>query len=247
MATIAIGDVHGNYRALDDLLTTLKPEIVAGDVVVFLGDYIDRGPNTRGCIDRLLVLEDEIDADVVYLCGNHDDWLLRTRRDHTRHTWLFATDPFQTILSYSVEAAEALREATSRAAAQLFEENYPLPYELFFDCVPESHIKWLEALHPFHQTVDCFCSHGGVDPGVADLRTQTRHALIWGGNGFPERYEGTEIVVYGHRNNALVGDDGWPLPRIVGRTIGIDTISHGVLTAVRLPDRRVFQSARYEH
>ena len=40
--------------------------------------------------------------------------------------------------------------------------------------------------------------------------------------------------------------DGWPAPMIVGRTIGVDTISHGVLTAVRLPDQRVFQSARHE-
>jgi hypothetical protein len=52
--------------------------------------------------------------------------------------------------------------------------------------------------------------------------------------------------VYGHRNNAVVSADGWPSPAILGRTIGIDTISHGVLTAVRLPDGRVFQSARFK-
>ena len=55
-----------------------------------------------------------------------------------------------------------------------------------------------------------------------------------------------EVVVYGHWNNATLNADGWPAPTIVGRTLGIDTISHGVLTAVRLPDQRVFQSARYE-
>jgi len=40
--------------------------------------------------------------------------------------------------------------------------------------------------------------------------------------------------------------EGWPAPRVVGRTIGIDTIKHGVLTAIRLPDARLFQSARYD-
>jgi hypothetical protein len=52
--------------------------------------------------------------------------------------------------------------------------------------------------------------------------------------------------VYGHWDNAALEADGWPAPKIVGRTIGLDTIAHGVLTAVRLPDQRVFQSARYE-
>jgi hypothetical protein len=53
-------------------------------------------------------------------------------------------------------------------------------------------------------------------------------------------------VLYGHRNNADVDSRGWPNPRIIGNTIGLDTIAHGVLTAMRMPDRTVFQSARYE-
>jgi diadenosine tetraphosphatase ApaH/serine/threonine PP2A family protein phosphatase len=69
---------------------------------------------------------------------------------------------------------------------------------------------------------------------------------MWGAGSFPHGYDGAEVVVYGHRNNAALNADGWPAPMIVGRTIGVDTISHGVLTAVRLPDQRVFQSARYE-
>ena len=54
VATIAIGDVHGNRAALDDLLTRLEPDLEASDTVVFLGDYIDRGPDSKGCIDRIL-------------------------------------------------------------------------------------------------------------------------------------------------------------------------------------------------
>jgi hypothetical protein len=70
--------------------------------------------------------------------------------------------------------------------------------------------------------------------------------LIWGASGFSEQYDGPETVVYGHRNNAVLNAEGWPSPAMIGQTIGIDTISHGVLTAVRLPDGRVFQSARWE-
>lgn len=55
MATIAIGDVHGNRAALDDLLARLEGELDVDDTVVFLGDYIDRGPDSKGCIDSILL------------------------------------------------------------------------------------------------------------------------------------------------------------------------------------------------
>ena len=60
-------------------------------------------------------------------------------------------------------------------------------------------------------------------------------------------YDGPDVIVYGHHNNAAITDRGWPLPAIAGRTIGIDTNSHGVLTAGRLPDGSVFQSARHRN
>ena len=61
----------------------------------------------------------------------------------------------------------------------------------------------------------------------------------------PEDYRGVEIVAYGHFNNAELDHDGWPRPRVIGATIGLDTIAHGVLTAMRLSDRRLFQSTRH--
>jgi serine/threonine protein phosphatase 1 len=51
MATIAVGDIHGNVVALDDLLACLRAGIEEDDTVVFLGDYIDRGPDAKGCVD----------------------------------------------------------------------------------------------------------------------------------------------------------------------------------------------------
>lgn len=54
MSTIAIGDVHGNLAALDDLLSRITLEINAEDTIVFLGDYIDRGPDPKECRARLI-------------------------------------------------------------------------------------------------------------------------------------------------------------------------------------------------
>jgi len=67
MATIAIGDIHGNYEALDDLLRMVAPELESSDVVVFLGDYVDRGPDTKQCVDCLLAFEAQCRATVIGL------------------------------------------------------------------------------------------------------------------------------------------------------------------------------------
>ena len=246
MSTIAVGDIHGNLPALVDVLGQLRREVQRDDTVVFLGDYIDRGPDSKGCIDAILSFRNEIDAEVVTLMGNHEDWFLRTRRDHLRHSWLLAMEAFETIRSYSPDAVTILRNAIARDVAAVYLEQVPLPYEAFFECMPAAHIEFFENLRLYHQTIDCVCTHGGVDPRVDGVHQQSRRDLIWGGGSFPDGYDGADIVVYGHRNNATLDDAAWPMPTVVGQTIGIDTISHGVLTAIRLPDRHVFQSARHD-
>ena len=246
MATFAVGDIHGNLSALRDVLDQIRGEVRRRDTVVFLGDYIDRGPDSKGCIDAILKFRDESVATVVGLLGNHEDWLLRTFRDRSVHRWLTVMDSWETIRSYSAEAERIIREAKDKAGLAVYLGECSLPYEAFFDAMPLSHLLFLETLQHSRATRDCFCSHGGVDPDVPNLKEQSHRALIWGGEGFPEAYDGKPLVVYGHRNNATLDAKGWPSPTVRGRTIGIDTISHGVLTAIRLPDRQVFQSARYE-
>lgn len=246
MATIAVGDIHGNLPALQDLLAQLQPELNDGDVVVFLGDYIDRGPDSRACIDSLLEFKQSTRAEVVCLRGNHEDWMLRTRGNYRRHSWLFGMDALVTVRSYSTDAAQTIRDAMAAAGAELVTGDVELPYGAFFDIVPPAHHAFFDTLALSIQTHDCICSHGGVDTRIAALRDQPAESLIWGGGTFPLGYAGERLLIYGHRNNANVDAQGRPQPAIYGNTIGIDTISHGVLTAIRMPDARVFQSARYQ-
>jgi serine/threonine protein phosphatase 1 len=152
MATIAVGDVHGNLEALDDLLRQLRSVVSGADVVVFLGDYIDRGPNSKECVDAILALQHDIAAEVVCLCGNHEDWFLRTRRDYHQHSWLLGMEAFDTIRSYSPGAARALRQAASNAGAELYLSRCALPYEAFFECVPQAHIDFFESLRSYYQS-----------------------------------------------------------------------------------------------
>ena len=244
MATVAVGDIHGNLAALHDLLAQLRDQLAEGDVIVFLGDYIDRGPDSRGCIDAILRLRNEIRADVVCLRGNHEDWLLRTQEDYTRHSWLLGMEALDTVRSYSVEAERTLREAACEAGLQLFLGRCSLPYDVFFNALPLLHRAFFgELVLSFHND-DCICPHAGLDPRV-DIADQTVASVVWGDAAFPGDYRGESTVVYGHWNNAKVDAVGRPTPRVIGNTIGIDTIAHGVLTAIRMPDRQVFQSARY--
>src|SRR5262245_65248174 len=111
---IAIGDIHGNIRALDDLLDKVVPELESTDTLVFLGDYIDRGPNVRECVDRIVQLKHTAPFSVVTLKGNHEDWMLRSYHDHTAHSWLYGMEAFDTIGSYSPDAVETFRRESKR-------------------------------------------------------------------------------------------------------------------------------------
>jgi serine/threonine protein phosphatase 1 len=245
MSTIAIGDVHGNRAALDDLLTRIDGEAGAGDTVVFLGDYIDRGPDSKGVIDSILRFRADSPSTVVTLLGNHEAGLLQTFDDPHRYSWLTIMEGFATVRSYSAAAADALIGAVEAAGPSLILDRVPLPYDLFFDAIPSAHLAFFKGLQVFCRTSDCVCVHGGLDPRGGPVEAQTRDAMIWGTPRFLDEYSGDDIVIYGHCDNARLDQHGWPQPAAGRGTLGIDTISHGVLTAIRLPDRRVFQSDRF--
>lgn len=246
MSTIAVGDIHGNLLALDDLLDRITKEIGPADTVVFLGDYIDRGPDSKGCIQRILDFQVSVAARVVALLGNHEEWMLRTHEDYTRHSWLLGMEGFATVRSYSPGAADRLREEADELGPRMVLERVPLSYELFFQAVPYEHIAFLKNLKTFCRTPDAVCVHGGLNPKGGPVEVQLSDDLTWGGDGFPQEYKGEEFVLYGHADHPVIDENGWPHPRILGRTYGLDTISKGVLTTFRLPERLVLQSNRFE-
>ena len=242
MPTIAIGDIHGNLGALEDLLAIIVPELDKEDTLVFLGDYIDRGADSQGCVERIVRLREEAPCPIVALMGNHEQWMLRTLHDPCCHSWLLGMEAFDTITSYSKEAANVLREALQRDAMGVIMEKHPLPYSVFFAQVPSSHLRFFEGLRLFHRTADVTCVHGGIHLEGGAINTEP-DVFIWGPDGFPEEYSGPENVVYGHWNNAILDERGWPGPCVrQNLTFGIDTISFGILTAMRFSDRKVYQS-----
>jgi serine/threonine protein phosphatase 1 len=246
MATVAIGDIHGNLRELEDLLAKVVPTLRPSDTLVFLGDYIDVGPDSRGCLELIIQLKRDRGFTVVTLLGNHEEWMLKARRDPTSHSWLLGMDSFTTIASYSVEAAAAIRREAERLGPRLILEKVPLPYGLFFDSMSAEHLRFFDDLVPYYRSENLICVHGGVDTEGRSLVKGDLEVLLWGAEGFPESYRGRDPVVYGHWGNANVDSQGWPQPCVKDNlTFGIDSISKGVLTAMRFPDGRVFQSSRH--
>lgn len=244
MPTVAIGDIHGHLSALEDLLEKVLPTLSSSDVLVFLGDYIDKGPDVRGCVDRVISVREAAPCPVVALLGNHEQWMLRTWKDPTSHSWIWMGG-LETISNYSPEAAASIRNELETAGTRLVLDKVPVGYDKFFDLMPAKHLAFFRELELYCETEDAVCVHGGVDLQGGPTHLMDPEVLVWGGHGFPEGYKGERAVVYGHWDNSIEDDSGLPLPHILSnRTYGIDTIAKGVLSALRFPDGKLFQSRK---
>ena len=115
MRTIAIGDIHGCVKALQGLLDALRPQ--PDDRLIFLGDYVDRGPDSKGVIDLLLELEQR--CQTVFLLGNHEIMFRGALAGLAPELWLHAGGS-QTVTSYG----------------GLLENVSPRHIEFLYRCVP---------------------------------------------------------------------------------------------------------------
>lgn len=214
MSLYAIGDIHGCARTLDALLERLAPS--ADDHLVFVGDYTDRGPDSKGVIERLLMLE-EASADgtgptCTFLRGNHDQMMLDYLERGDFDLWR-ANGGMETLASY---AGNGQIE------------------------IPETHHAFLSRTRLYLDTPEFCFVHAGLKPyfSVAyNLRHETADTFLWTREhlGVPER-AWEKPVVCGHTPQ--------PAPLNEPDLIDIDTgcvfpmhPDFGTLTAVRLPDR----------
>jgi serine/threonine protein phosphatase 1 len=151
MRTLAIGDIHGCLRALDGLLETIRPQ--SDDLVIALGDYVDRGPDSRGVVWRLLELRSR--CRLITLRGNHDQMMLDARGDPAAlHGWMLCGGR-QALESY----------ATGGGPGRL-------------EDVPESHWRFLEETRPYFETETHLFVHGRVFPDLP-LDEQPDYMLYW--------------------------------------------------------------------
>ncbi|MFM2095097.1 MAG: Serine/threonine-protein phosphatase 1 [Planctomycetota bacterium] len=166
--TIAIGDIHGHALALAGLLDAVAPQ--PDDMVVFLGDYIDRGPDSRGVLQLVLSLSDR--CRVVPLMGNHEEMLLQARGNrHALPMWL-----------------DNGGDATLR--------SYDSSDEL--EGIPTTHVEWLCSLRRYHETERHFFIHANYAPNWRLDQHDSKTSLWLPLTDLPGRHYSGKTAVVGH-------------------------------------------------
>ena len=218
----AVGDIHG--RA--DLLARLHKKIAADaldipgfqNIVVYLGDYVDRGPDSSGVLDMLINRPLE-GFEAHHLKGNHEDMMIQfLETGANSEMWIMMNGARDTMESYGIGYSDFARhESDMKGLARDFA-----------NAVPESHRAFLDALKMHHCEGDVLFVHAGIAPGVP-VENQSPHDLMWIRGEFTESNTDHGLfVVHGHSNR--------PAPEIRSNRLGIDTGAwfSGTLTAAVL-------------
>lgn len=229
----AIGDIHGCYALLRDLLATLARDAAqharsARPMLVFLGDYVDRGPDSAKVLEALVWLRRRPDLEVRLLKGNHEQALLEFMDAPERGGPWLGFGGAETLASYGV--------APPRPEEQ--EIEFLRARDELLDRMPSAHLKLLQELELMLEVGDYAFAHAGVRPGVP-LPRQEEKDLLWIRKGFLDATQSFEkVIVHGH---SWLG----ATPQLLDNRIGVDTgaFATGVLTAIRLTDgtREVLQ------
>ncbi len=217
MRIYAIGDVHGRLDLLSGMHKIIAAEIERDQPadwrIIHLGDYVDRGPGSRGVLD-LLVGARERDPRNIMLAGNHDVGLLGFI-DHPEADSLFVRyGGIETARSYGVNLASGSTAALRSSHAALR------------DAVPQAHVDFLQDLPSSVSFGDFFFCHAGIRPGVP-LAEQSPQDLMWIRDVF-HFHAGLhpKVIVHGHTPHAL--------PEVEANRVNVDTEAwqSGRLTAL---------------
>ncbi len=229
----AVGDIHGRLDLLDRMLDKIADDDAnrqtAATTIIFLGDLVDRGPDSFGVVQRLLSLSRE-PFHTRFLMGNHEQVFLRAARGDAKATrYLVRMGGKSTILSYGITEEEYIRLD--------FEELT----EAFASRVPSEHLSFLSGFEDWIEIGNYLFVHAGVRPGV-ELTEQKAEDLYWiRGEFLGHKGSFGKMVVHGHTITAE--------PDVRSNRIGIDVgaFASGRLVAIGLEGgKRWYLTARME-
>jgi len=203
----AIGDVHGRFHLLIEMCEMIRADLADDppekSVEIYLGDYIDRGPDARSVIEWLRS-ETGVCDERVCLKGNHEDIFLQFIADPGIAEYWRDLGGFETLYSYGVQPPVARTDEAMLAS-----------HEQLMQVLPAEDIRFLQSLTLYASFGDYLFVHAGLRPGVA-LEEQGEEDLIWIREPFlTSGHDFGQIVVHGH----TPGD----APDIRGNRINIDT------------------------
>lgn len=248
--TFAIGDIHGDLEHLERLFAKLPP-LTGDDTLVFVGDYVDRGPNSAGVVRYLMELPDNTPAKVVCLRGNHEDGWLRTIDED----WLGFTLPVHNGCLQAMESFLDLPISPANTFPTSDEHVSAVLKGTFF---PPEVVAWMRDLLWWYEDKYAIYVHAGLPSDgnggfmhPSETSGETRTALAWTRNkDFLVNYRG-KVVVFGHTltdqlppelSSYTPEDDKdlWAGPAVVGLDTGCG--KGGFLTAAEFPAMHVYES-----
>jgi serine/threonine protein phosphatase 1 len=211
MRLLAIGDIHGCVRAFDTLLARVHPG--PRDRIVTLGDYVDRGPDSKGVLDRLLALDES--GCLIALRGNHDVMMLQAREGAMEEMEWRLCGGDATLTSYAPRSAIGKLEY-----------------------VPKEHWEFLERkCLDWYEAERHFFVHANASPDVP-LADQPCYMLHWEKLGHPAPHVSGKIMVCGHTQQR----SGLPLNLGHAVCIDTWAYGHGWLTCLEVTSGRYWQA-----
>jgi serine/threonine protein phosphatase 1 len=220
----AIGDIHGRLdlldRLLDKIINHAKNTNGLDKQLIFLGDYIDRGPDSKGVIDRIVGLKWPR-WKLVALRGNHDQMVLEFfNNPDVYQAWReFGAD--ETIMSYQVRPPSHVSPSEYARVAHDLKEK-----------LPPSHLNFIQESAYSHFSGDYMFVHAGIRPSIP-LNEQTPDDLMWIREDFlRSKRRLDKVIVHGHTPT--------PTPVVKPYRIGIDTGAYATecLTALVLESEK---------
>ncbi len=215
----AIGDIHGRADLLDRMVGLISGDLAsdpaASSLVVTLGDYVDRGPDSRGVLDRLA--GNPFPTAFLALKGNHEELFERFMHEPSIADGWRRLGGLATLHSYGVPVADLV-----------IGKGYAYASEALRAAVPPEHLRFLASLAPSWRWNRYFFCHAGVRPGVA-LERQSPHDLLWIREPFLQsEADFGAVVVHGHTPQEK--------PALLPNRINVDTgaVITGRLTCVVL-------------
>jgi len=167
---LAVGDIHGHFTKFMSLYE--KINVIDDDLIIFLGDYIDRGPEVAEILQWILTVKDK--KNFIFLRGNHEDMMISSLRDK-ENWWRY---------SYGQVTLQSLKkwltaEPSAYEKVVHFITNLPLYHEM--EIGGRQYI---------------FC-HAGIETGIP-MREQSAEWLLWSRREFYDAYQGYAVVIVGH-------------------------------------------------
>jgi serine/threonine protein phosphatase 1 len=244
--TFAIGDIHGDIHALRRLFERL-PATTADDTIVFLGDYIDRGPHSAEVVAFVRRVAEEGSAKVVALRGNHEDaWLRVIDSGWPEYVMPQSNGCFAALRSFAGKPPPEPDEAPDAAEVKIMLKGSFFPSDV---------VEWMRRLPHWHEDEHAIYVHAGLPRGKTDFLhpsvAPAPAALLWlRDEDFFRNYSG-KLVVFGHTATAFLPPelssytpedpmDIWAGPCCVGLDTGAG--KGGFLTALELPAMHVYES-----